>query len=108
MCPNCMTDRPRDSLCRRRHEEKAQRDRKWKKEMQALEAILELKVANELAEFAGEFFDLVERRNSLPSGATVPLDDGIADLFESDIAAAETSASHFQPDDLEWFLEESH
>ncbi|KAF4761345.1 hypothetical protein HAV15_006252 [Penicillium sp. str.  len=68
--------RPRDSLCRRRHEEKAQRDRKWKKEMQALEAILELKVANELAEFAGEFFDLVERRSSLPSGATVPFDDG--------------------------------
>lgn len=96
-----MTDRPRDSLCRRRHEEKAQRDRKWKKEMQALEAILELKVANELAEFAGEFFDLVERRSSLPSGATVPFDDGIAD-------PAETSASHFQPDDLEWFLQESH
>ncbi|KAJ5410131.1 uncharacterized protein N7487_004490 [Penicillium crustosum] len=108
LCPNCMTDRPRDSLCRRRHEEKAQRDRKWKKEMQALEAILELKVANELAEFAGEFFDLVERRSSLPSGATVPFDDGIADLFESDIAAAETSASHFEPDDLEWFLQESH
>lgn len=101
-----MTDRPRDSLCRRRHEEKAQRDRKWKKEMQALEAILELKVANELAEFAGEFFDLVERR-SIPSGTTVPFDDGIADLFESDIAAAETSASHFEPDDLEWFLQES-
>ncbi|KAJ5514558.1 hypothetical protein N7463_004110 [Penicillium fimorum] len=102
-----MTDRPRDSLCRRRHEERAQRDRKWKKEMQLLETILELKVANELAEFAGEFFDLVERRNSLPSGTLVPFDNGI-DLSERDIAAAETSASHFEPDDLEWFLQDSH
>ncbi|KAJ5385008.1 hypothetical protein N7517_002919 [Penicillium concentricum] len=95
-------------LCRRRHEERAQRDRKWKKEMQLLEAILELKVANELAEFAGEFFDLVERRNSLPSGTLVPFDNGITDPSEGDIAAAETSASHFEPDDLEWFLQDSH
>lgn len=103
-----MMDRPRDSLCRRRQEEKAQRDRKWKKEMQLLEAILELKVANEMAEFAGEFFDLVEPRNSLPSGTTIPFDVGIADLFEGDIAAAETSAAHLEPDDLEWFLQDSH
>lgn len=105
-----MTDRPRDSLCRRRHEEKAQRDRKWKKEMQVLEAILELKVANELAEFAGEFFDLVERRSSLPSETetTVPFDDGIVDPFEGGIAVPETSASHFESDDLDWFLPDSN
>lgn len=55
-----MKDRARDGTCRRREEEKARRERKWKKDMRVLEGILELKVANEMAEFAGEFFDLVE------------------------------------------------
>lgn len=109
LCPNCMTDRPRDSMCHRHQEAQAQqRERKWKKDMQALEAILELKVANELAEFAGEFFGLVEQRDSFHS-SSLPLgsmDDDIADLFEGDIAA-ETSFQ-FEPDDIDWFLEESH
>lgn len=60
LCPNCMTVRARDGTCRRREEEKARRERKWKKDMQVLEGILELKVANEVAEFAGQFFDFVE------------------------------------------------
>lgn len=55
-----MKVRARDGTCRRREEEKARRERKWKKDMQVLEGILELKVANEVAEFAGQFFDLVE------------------------------------------------
>ncbi|KAJ5467473.1 hypothetical protein N7475_005225 [Penicillium sp. IBT 31633x] len=113
LCPNCMADRPRDELCHRNKEAKAQRERKWKKDMQVLEAILELKVANELAEFAGEFFDLVERRNRIPSnchsaGTMAPSDDAMDDFFEGDVAAAATSASHFEPDDIDWFLEDSH
>ncbi|KAJ5915796.1 hypothetical protein N7454_010937 [Penicillium verhagenii] len=60
LCPNCMKVRARDGTCRRREEEKARRERKWKKDMQVLEGILELKVANEVAEFAGQFFDYVE------------------------------------------------
>jgi hypothetical protein len=48
-----MKVRARDGTCRRREEEKARRERKWKKDMQVLEGILELKVANEVAEFAG-------------------------------------------------------
>ncbi|KAJ5175025.1 uncharacterized protein N7482_000902 [Penicillium canariense] len=60
LCPNCMKVRAREGTCRRREEEKARRERKWKKDMQVLEGILELKVANEVAEFAGQFFDLVD------------------------------------------------
>lgn len=56
-----MKVRARDGTCRRREEEKARRERKWKKDMQVLEGILELKVANEVAEFAGQFFDFVEQ-----------------------------------------------
>jgi hypothetical protein len=102
-----MMDRPRDNQCRRRQEEKARRERKWKKDMQILEGILELKVANELAEFAGEFFDLVERHDYPPSGTLTPFDD-IADLFEGEGVAAGTSASHFEPDDVDWLLQASH
>ncbi|OOQ84673.1 hypothetical protein PEBR_29491 [Penicillium brasilianum] len=67
LCPNCMKVRARDGTCRRREEEKARRERKWKKDMQVLEGILELKVANEVAEFAGQFFDLVD----LDSGGAI-------------------------------------
>lgn len=67
LCPNCMKVRARDGTCRRREEEKARRERKWKQDMQVLEGILELKVANEVAEFAGQFFDSVEHGPSSPS-----------------------------------------
>lgn len=97
-----MTDRPRDNQCRRRQEEKARRERNWKKDMQTFEGILELKLANEIAEFAGEFFDLVERRDNLPPRSVAPFDD-IAHLFEEDTGAAEASASHIEPGD-EWLL----
>ena len=55
-----MKVRARDGACRRREEEKARRERKWKRDMQVLEGILELKVANEVAEYAGQFFDCIE------------------------------------------------
>lgn len=106
LCPNCMTDRPRDNQCRRRQEEKARRERNWKKDMQTFEGILELKLANEIAEFAGEFFDLVERRDNLPPRSVAPFDD-IADLFEGDTGTAEASASHFESGDVEWLLHAS-
>jgi hypothetical protein len=101
-----MRDGPRDNRCRRRREENARCERKWKKDMQVLEGILELKVANELAEFAGEFFDLVEQRDSLPS--EMSYGDQITGLYEGDVAAAETSASYFEPDDIDWFLQDSY
>ncbi|KAJ5095883.1 hypothetical protein NUU61_005239 [Penicillium alfredii] len=73
LCPNCMKVRARDGTCRRRDEEKARRERKWKKDMQVLEGILELKVANEVAEFAGQFFTSLEQ-NDLPLLAAPPDD----------------------------------
>ncbi|KAJ5287871.1 hypothetical protein N7478_003557 [Penicillium angulare] len=75
LCPNCMKDRARDGTCRRREEEKARRERKWKKDMRVLEGILELKVANEMAEFAGEFFGLVEHDpdDSVPTGVLIDI-----------------------------------
>jgi hypothetical protein len=52
--------RERDGTCRRTAEEKARREQKWKQDMQALEAILEFKLADEVVEFAGQFFNLIE------------------------------------------------
>ncbi|KAL4891727.1 hypothetical protein BDV59DRAFT_181636 [Aspergillus ambiguus] len=66
LCPNCLKLRERDGTCRRAEEEKARRELKWKKDMQMLEGILETKLANEVAEFAGEFFDSLQ-----PSGISV-------------------------------------
>jgi hypothetical protein len=40
-------------------EEKARKEEKWKRDMEMLEDILERKIANEVAEFAGEFLDLI-------------------------------------------------
>lgn len=60
LCPNCMRVRQRDGTCRRPQEEKAKRERKWKKDMAELESILEKKLANELVEYAGQFFNQVE------------------------------------------------
>ena len=79
LCPNCMKVRARDGTCRRREEEKARRERKWKKDMQALEGILELKVANELAEFAGQFFDLIDQdqgsQRTVPTGLLIDINE---------------------------------
>ncbi|KAJ5550795.1 hypothetical protein N7535_001265 [Penicillium sp. DV-2018c] len=109
MCPNCVADE-RDSLCHRRLEE-ARRDRQWRDDLLAREAKMELKLSDEAAGYAGEFFDLVERRNPLSSRPTVPFDPGLVDqitaLFEEDHAAAEASASHLEPDGLEWLTEDS-
>lgn len=59
-CPNCAKAHERDGTCRRVAEEKARREQKWKKDMLALEGILETKVANEIAELAGQFFHTLE------------------------------------------------
>lgn len=59
-CPNCAKVHERDGTCRRVVEEKARREQKWKKDMLALEGILETKVANEIAELAGQFFTTLE------------------------------------------------
>ncbi|PCH08134.1 Hypothetical protein PENO1_008040 [Penicillium occitanis (nom. inval.)] len=48
-----------DGTCRRVEEEKARKEEKWKRDMEMLEDILERKIANEVAEFAGEFLDLI-------------------------------------------------
>lgn len=61
LCPNCARNYERDGTCRRLIEEKARRERKWKKDMRALEGILDNKLANEIAEFAGQFFDAIEQ-----------------------------------------------
>ena len=61
LCPNCARIYERDGTCRRLVEEKARRERKWKKDMRVLEGILEDKLANEIAEFAGQFFDAIEQ-----------------------------------------------
>lgn len=59
LCPNCLKIREEDGTCRRVEEEKARKEEKWKRDMEMLEDILERKIANEVAEFAGEFLDLI-------------------------------------------------
>lgn len=61
LCPNCAKVYERDGTCRRVAEEKARWEQKWKKDMLALEDILGNKVANEIAEIAGQFFSALER-----------------------------------------------
>lgn len=74
LCPNCMKVRARDGTCRRRQEEKARRERKWKKDMLVLEGILETKVANEMAEHAGQFFRMAEGLSEDESSTSLPDD----------------------------------
>ncbi|KAL4905356.1 hypothetical protein BDW74DRAFT_152496 [Aspergillus multicolor] len=81
MCPNCAKLRDRDGTCRRAEEEKAQREQKLQRDMQTLERILETKLANEVAEFAGQFFGSVD-----PSSSPGLLDEGgAADEGEDEI-----------------------
>ncbi|KKA25143.1 hypothetical protein T310_0848 [Rasamsonia emersonii CBS 393.64] len=45
-----------------------QKEEKWKKDMEMLEDILERKLANEVAEFAGQFMGLVQGRDGTDQG----------------------------------------
>ncbi|KAL4885891.1 hypothetical protein BJY04DRAFT_179411 [Aspergillus karnatakaensis] len=100
-CPNCAKLRDRDGTCRRAEEEKAQREQKLKRDMQALERILETKLANEVAEYAGQFFDTVdpsssvgvENRNSGPSTEEETIEDLIDEVAQSH-AHPSTSSPH--------------
>lgn len=76
LCPNCKRRGEKDGTCRRPQEEKVRRERKWKRDMDLLESILEVKFANEVVEFAGQFFNCVEGRRE-PVGET---DDGEHDV----------------------------
>ncbi|KAL4804826.1 hypothetical protein BDV18DRAFT_28087 [Aspergillus unguis] len=64
LCRNCAKLRDRDGSCRRAEEERALREQKLQRDMQTLERILETKLANEVAEFAGQFFDSVDPPSS--------------------------------------------
>ena len=77
LCPNCSKIYERNGTCRRLVEEKARRERKWKKDMQLLEGILEMKLANEVAEFAGQFFDALEgeEQGQQPGGSVEQVED---------------------------------
>lgn len=83
-----MKVRATNGKCRRREEEKARRERKWKRDMHVLEGILEIKVANEMAEFAGQFFGLVEQ---VPHNADA--NDGLTGMNESEQPVAGVNPS---------------
>lgn len=68
LCPNCQKLREEDGTCRRAEEERAKKEEKWKKDMEMLEDILERKLANEVAEFAGQFMGLVQGRDGTDQG----------------------------------------
>lgn len=69
LCPNCLKLREEDGTCRRVEEERLRKEEKWKRDMEMLEEILDRKLANEVAEFAGDFMDLVseDMRSNLPN-----------------------------------------
>jgi hypothetical protein len=76
LCPNCLKLREADGTCRRVEEEKAKKEEKWKRDMEMLEDILDKKLANDVAEYAGEFMGLVHdgrSRNMQPSLTPLPL-----------------------------------
>lgn len=57
LCPNCRKLRENDGTCRRAEEElKAQLKIKWRKDKEALERILERKMADEMVGYANQFF----------------------------------------------------
>ena len=61
LCPNCLRLRERDGTCRRAEEERAKREEKHKKDMEKMEDIIGRKLANEVAEYAGQFLGRVIR-----------------------------------------------
>ncbi|KAL4769461.1 hypothetical protein BDW60DRAFT_195171 [Aspergillus nidulans var. acristatus] len=77
LCPNCAKLRDRDGTCRRAEEEKARREQKLQRDMQTLERILETKLANEVAEYAGQFFGFVDSSSStgLPNSGVAASDE---------------------------------
>ncbi|PWY91252.1 hypothetical protein BO70DRAFT_329673 [Aspergillus heteromorphus CBS 117.55] len=87
LCPNCLKVRERDGTCRRSAEEHARRERKRKEDMRLLEGILENKLANEMADYARQFFDAVEHGDDVDvehiedAPSTYPLEDHDANLF---------------------------
>ncbi|KAL4918921.1 hypothetical protein BDW62DRAFT_180102 [Aspergillus aurantiobrunneus] len=101
LCPNCARLRDRDGTCRRAEEEKALREEKLQRDMEALERILETKLANEVAEFAGQFFETLDPVN--PAGAltsNVGADDEDTEEIEEieDVAQAHSSSQSHQVD----------
>ncbi|OJJ56387.1 hypothetical protein ASPSYDRAFT_33482 [Aspergillus sydowii CBS 593.65] len=98
MCPNCAVLRDRDGTCRRAEEEKALHEQKLQRDLQKLERILETKVANEVAEYAGQFFDFVDPSSSMGiPDPGVDADDGEIEEIE-DVADAQLSSSHQNTD----------
>ncbi|OJK02985.1 hypothetical protein ASPACDRAFT_76070 [Aspergillus aculeatus ATCC 16872] len=91
ICPNCVKVREREGTCRRSAEEKARREQKWKEDMRMLEGILEAKLANATAEYAGQFFGFLEGGEVSSSAAAE---------VESDVPHPEPSSTSFDPSDL--------
>ncbi|KAL4784589.1 hypothetical protein BJX76DRAFT_216939 [Aspergillus varians] len=100
LCPNCAKIRDRDGTCRRAEEEKALREQKLQRDMQVLERILETKLANEVAEFAGQFFDSVDPSRSTGVDFSNPdLGGDDTDIEEAEGVAQPLSSS--QTDDVD-------
>ncbi|KKK16956.1 hypothetical protein P175DRAFT_0235836 [Aspergillus ochraceoroseus IBT 24754] len=102
LCPNCAKLRERDGTCRRADEEKAQREQKFQRDMQMLEGILETKLANEVAEFAGQFFDFVDSSSLSPRGSREPgsgpgPDDAAVEEVENVNVSHPPDPSHLSP-----------
>lgn len=97
MCPNCAVLRDRDGTCRRAEEEKALHEQKLQRDLRKLERILETKVANEVAEYAGQFFDFVDPASSMGIlNPDVDADDGeieeIEDVSEAQLPPSQQNA----------------
>ncbi|KAL2004887.1 hypothetical protein VTN00DRAFT_3160 [Thermoascus crustaceus] len=99
LCPNCLKLRERDGTCRRAEEVRVNKEEKWKKDMEALEDILERKLANEVAEFAGQFFDWIVQNRDVDDAHDQfehhndHNDDRYPDNPDVDVAAGENSSS---------------
>ncbi|KAL4963307.1 uncharacterized protein BDV14DRAFT_176706 [Aspergillus stella-maris] len=95
-CPNCAKLRDRDGTCRRAEEQKAQREQKLQRDMATLERMLETKLANEVAEFAGQFFGSVDADSSSTPTTTIE-NDAADDIDDPDQPHASASVSASNP-----------
>ncbi|BDD64092.1 hypothetical protein MAP00_008939 [Monascus purpureus] len=92
-CPNCRKVRENDGMCRKLEEEERERRRiQWKKDRDALQGIIERRMADEMAGFAQQFFTCLYGRYSEETFGQQQYEDQNAEMMDLD---EEFSANFF-------------
>ncbi|KAK2741241.1 hypothetical protein FQN57_005703 [Myotisia sp. PD_48] len=70
LCPNCYPLKEKDGTCRRLEEEREEREEQQRRDLEMFEVALERNLANQIAGFAGQFFNALEGEGSIYSNTT--------------------------------------